>query len=78
MNRADRETALRLRRLREEYEAERDRILDEHMAERYPNASDFWRAAARASVEVASWPKWKRDRTYAQPGPDIEDPEREI
>jgi len=74
MNDADKALALKLRRMREAYEAERDALLDAHMADNYADRLPFWRAATRASIEVASWPKWKRQRCYAQPGEkDIEE-----
>ena len=74
MSPADRKLALKLRRMREAYEAEKARLLDEHVAEHYPDRTPFWTCAKRASIEVASWPAWKRRRCYAQPDePDIEE-----
>lgn len=64
----DKDKALvdRLRVLREEYEQEKERLLDEHMAENYTGFATRWMRAMRASLEVASWPEWKRKACYGQ------------
>jgi hypothetical protein len=62
----DQATANKLRKLRETYEAERSRILDDHMAKHYPGKDGLWIRAVRASIEVESWPEWKRRACYAQ------------
>ena len=66
MKPADKALSEKLRTLREAYELEQRTLLDEHMAEHYADTSVLWAHARRASIEVASWPAWKRRRCYSQ------------
>ena len=66
MEKHDVELAEKLRTLREDYEAKAEQLLDEHMHKHYANTGPLWTQCKRASIEVASWPEWKRRRCYSQ------------
>lgn len=55
-----------LRVLREDYERAKACLLDAHMSKNYPGFRSRWSLAKRASLEVASWPEWKRRACYGQ------------
>lgn len=66
MEKHDVKLSNQLRFLREAYETEKARLLDEHMRKHYANTGPLWTQCKRASIEVASWPEWKRRRCYSQ------------
>lgn len=56
----------RIKELRSAAEAEVKKLIDAHMAEHHPKASDYGAHAERCSIEVDTWSERQKRSTYSQ------------
>ena len=50
---------LKIKKLRDDLEVERRRLVEEHMDTFHSDESDFFQHNIRCNIEMGTWPAWK-------------------